>query len=186
MIRDQCEVILKALKGLNRPVVEGLQAPVERAQVAAALRGLKLPSIEEYAELLGWHNGTSMSGFRRLSDAWFFPGYYFVSLEGAARTYELVGEYWNNSGIPLFTNDGGDFFVLNCSDGTISLSESESHGPRTIHRSLPVMLEVIASCFDRGAYFIDSKGEFTTNYRLEREIAKSKNPGVKYWLHGAT
>jgi hypothetical protein len=182
MIRGQCGIILEALRRLNRPVVGTLQPPIEPAVVAAALRGLKLPSVKEYEELLGWHNGTSKTGVARLSDIWFFPGYYLVSLEEAVNVFELVGSYWNNAGIPLFTNDGGDFFVLNCSNATILLCEAESAGPRTVHRSLPVMLEVMASCFDEGAYFVDSRNQFRANHALEREIAKSKNPGVKHWL----
>ena len=116
-------------------------------------------------------------------DVWLRPGFYPLSLEAAAEDYADGAGRFADSWLPIMTDGGGDFLVVDCSDETCPVLLS-SGGDETerIFDSLKSMLTTIKECFARGIYFIGPDRHFDSNDDAEALLASQLNPHSSYWL----
>ncbi len=176
--------------GFNRlglPVHHLLCPGISRDAVEKEFREFGFALTDELARLWNWRDGTDVVG-RVLDDTHFFPGFYLISHADSIEHYRRFrnDHRWDPSWVPIFANGGGDFYVVSLTASRRPTSEvigfilgEETHPVEFL--SLTVMLEVIAECYEHGAYFLSDEGYLETNDEIEIAIASRLNPGVERW-----
>ena len=177
------DAIVSHLSDLDRPVVDLLQPGLATEEVAATLKSLSVTPPNELFGLYGWCNGTKVLKGDNLDDLHFFPGFYFLSLEDALKTYLAFESEsrWNKKWFPLFANGGGDFYAISCSiakcdHGEITgflLGEAEQV---VEFESLVAMIATVRKCYDTGVYWVSEAGYLEADDRRQAQIAKQLNP----------
>lgn len=172
---------------LGLPVRDLLRPGVSRGTVEKEFRPFGITPSDELARLWNWHDGTDVVG-RVLDETHFFPGFYLVSHADSIEHHRRfrTDHRWDPSWVPIFANGGGDFYVVSLTASRQPTSEvvgfilgEETHPVEFL--SLTVMLEVIAECYEDGAYFLSDDGYLESNDDVEIAIASRLNPGVERW-----
>jgi hypothetical protein len=138
------------------------------------------PPIVEWWELA---NGPVWGTADVAEDVWLKPGYYPLSLEEAEEDYADNADRFEDSWLPIMTDGGGDFLVVDCADETcpVLICSADDETER-IYDSLELMLKTLEECFAAGIYAIDSDGHFESDDDTEAELASKLNPNSHYWL----
>src|SRR6202011_2909454 len=78
----------------------------------------------ELESIYQWRNGTKAVEGDLLEDLYFFPGFYFLSIEEAVQTYyEREGSpQWRKAWFPLFADGAGDFYIVPCAKKKLNAS----------------------------------------------------------------
>lgn len=172
----------------GRPVAKLLAPGLddEQMEVLQGKLGWRLPS--QAIELFRWRNGLIDDAHVPLGHLHFFPWYYLVSFEEAIdtiKTYRDEG-LWRPRWFPIFASGAGDFIILDCTRGDTEsgpvLAFLKDH-PEQPHQysSLATMLETLAECFARDAFFLDERGYMGRDLRKQAAIALGFNPEIEFW-----
>ena len=166
--------------------VTSLQAGLTRKEIEKKVSSFPIQLSEEVYTLYEWHNG---------SDSWefFFPGYCFPSLENAiADMYPVDSEF---SSYTLLLEEIDTYFLLPVfsydftSISTLEIDTKRDHSfvlksvpeetPSIYSFNLTRMIEVIAKCFESGAYYMrkrnNGENEVMWNYEMALEIHRINN-----------
>lgn len=187
-MRKIIEKILHYLKKYNRPVVKLLQEGLARSQIESIISSIGLEFPEDFIKLYSCFNGTQVKENDILDDLHFFPGFYFLSLEDANKEYTILLDSgnWNKKWFPVFANGGGDYFCVDCTKGKlfpiIGYIRGYDNDDMRDYLNISTMLETIAECFEKEAYFLDLDNDYLdADIEKERIIGRKKNPGLKRW-----
>ena len=180
--------ILARLTQLRRPVAQCLQPGLSPDEIFARESMLPFALSRELEVLYQWRNGTRVEEGDVLGQAYFFPGFYLLSLDEALQTYaeRKDSRQWKAHWLPIFADGGGDFYVAPC--GLKKPNNTEIigfiHGePEQVveYESLAAMIQTIDACYARRAFFVDEDGELEVDDDKHREIAHHYNPQVQEW-----
>lgn len=179
--------------------LEGALTRLGRHRLFLALRpGLSASDVHEITDsiglksnadleaLLGWHDGTSIEGVTVLDDIQLFPGFYMLSLEDAAANYRafVADRRWAVGWLPLFANGGGDFYVVDLRSGDqcpvrhFRIEETEHP---VEFASIDDMLRTLVQAFERGVFFLDSRGYLEMSDLEFAVLAAELNPQIDWW-----
>jgi hypothetical protein len=116
-------------------------------------------------------------------DVWLKPGFYPLNLKDAESDYADNAERFAASWLPILTDGGGDFLVVDCADEAcpVLLCPAEGETER-MYDSLDLMVKTLDACVDRGVFFMDDEGCFESDDDKEAKLSLKLNPKSKYWL----
>lgn len=107
-----------AFRRLDRQILlDSLQVGAPATETRAALQAEGLPSCPAVEALYEWRNGSSTAVVTAADDIHILPGFYMYSLENAVATHAALktDSRWRVGRLPLFTNEGGDFDIIDLS-----------------------------------------------------------------------
>lgn len=117
---------------------------------------------------------------------YFLPGFYFLALEDALKSYEafLPDTRWQRGWLPIFADGGGDFLFVDLSErGAASIRhfrlEEVEHPVE--YENLLNMLKTISRAYQDKVFFVDSEGYLEMNDDEYASLAHELNPSVKWW-----
>lgn len=164
-LRDSLEKIL-VWQQRNRPEYAATFQPgLTEEEIEEKVKDIPFKLPKEVYELYQWRNGSTFD--------YFLPGsgFLFLPLERAIEEYELnadtystddeydePGDYWNPYYFPIFFEGIENFFVIGSDEQQKEspviyyFIEDGSHD--VFCSSLTKMLQVIAECYETGAYYI--------------------------------
>jgi hypothetical protein len=173
---------------LNYKSVKLLRSPLPARDRDTIWRKLPFSPTRELDMIYQWRDGTEAREGVLLEELWFFPGFYFLSMEEAEATYkERVGApQWRDNWFPLFADGAGDFYVIPCqrtstdTSGVIGFIHGE---PEQIveYESLTAMMATIAQAYAERAIFVDSDGTLEFDDERYKRIANALNPEIEVW-----
>jgi cell wall assembly regulator SMI1 len=180
--------ILDHLVRLKHPVVKMLQPPLTAAEVAAVEATLPFQLTEEVRAIYRWRNGITVSQTDILAHQWFFPGYYFPSLQEARLRFEgrKNAPQWHRGWYPLFDSGAGDFYIVPCkkkaqeSTPVIGFLHGEPEQP-VEYLSVVSMVETLAECYEKGAFFLNDQDRLDVDDDAQARLARRHNPGLAEW-----
>ena len=188
-MKENFQIIEHYLKKLNRPTANRLNPGIDSSKYEEKFKELGITVPDELLELYRWRNGTTIRLGEQIEDFHFFPGFYFVPLEEALQKLENFrsDERWRSFWLPVFANDGGDFYVVECIDKPIEKSfqvvcfllGEEVHDVE--YSSIQSMIGTIARCYVEGAYYVDETEALEGILKEEARIAHEVDPNVSYW-----
>jgi len=115
-------------------------------------------------------------------DVWLKPGFYPLSLDEAREDYIDNAGRFADSWLPIMTDGGGDFLVVDCADEACPILLYQADGaPERIYDSLELMVRTLSECVARNVFFIDADGHFETDDDSEASITSQLNPNSDYW-----
>lgn len=183
--------ILSHLTRLQQPVVGLLQEGLDHQDIENSVALLPMSLPEEVYRLYEWRNGTRRHERRPMKHLYFFPGFYFLSLDEAVTSYQLFANdsRWNSSWFPLFANGGGDFYAA---VGTAERQQSSEiigfmldlpdDEQVAEYESLEKMLLTMATCYDEEVFYVQSDGYLDADDRRRSQIAKRLNPNIPLYM----
>jgi hypothetical protein len=182
MIEDDLEEIRASLERLGRwelldRLQPGLASHLVRDRLATAGLG-KQPDLEA---LYGWRNGTRAEGSSSLGSICLFPGFYLLSLDDAFANYSLIraDRRWDPAWLPVFANDGGDFYAVDTAadPGPVVDFMNEEPEQPVEHESLSGMIRTLADCFREGVFYVDGAGYLEMDDVRYAAVTGRNNPG---------
>lgn len=143
-------------------------------------RGLQCPV--DFLEAYHWCDGTETAEGDALDEIQFFPGYYWMSLDEALKTYDALvsDERWDASWLPVFANGGGDFYAVICNaqsrdfGGVVGFMLGENDHLIEF-KNLAALLRTIEQSFLEDAFYV-ADGYLEANYSRMRMIARVIQP----------
>jgi hypothetical protein len=134
-----------------------------------------------------WRNGVRQEDETILDAIHFFPGFFPLAFGEALeirRVYTTEGD-WADRWLPIFSNGGGAYKVLDCRRANSQSAPVQRFGagePDTLdeYSSLASMMSVIAECFARGAFFVRD-GYLEADDEGQAEVAGELDPRVEFW-----
>lgn len=179
--------IINWLLNNDRKVISFLEEGMQEKKIKSLLDSEELACPNEILELYKICGGTTIKEGMVLDYMHFFPGFYLLQFEMALRLHKNFKDdaRWNKNWLPIFANGGGDFFVVDCSK---KFAESKVIGfmlGYTDHEveylSVVKMLETIATCYKKGAYYLTEDLHLEINGKEEAFIANNINPNLSRW-----
>jgi len=179
--------IINWLLNNNRKVISLLEEGLQEENIISLLNSVDLSCPNEVLELYKTCSGTLIEQGTLLDETHFFPGFYFLQLAKAIKLNKDFrdDDRWNKNWLPIFANGGGDFFVVDCSKKE---NESEVIGFMLGYEkheveflSIKKMLETIATCYKKGAYYLTGDFYLEINDHQEAVIANNINPNLNRW-----
>lgn len=177
-----------AIRLAHRAVARMLQPALTSSEIATRAAPLPFALTRELEALYQWRNGTLVNEGDLLGQAYLFPGFYLLSLDEAVQIYsERKGSrQWRPSYFPVFSDGGGDFFVVPCPPHTVEAAEVVGfiHGEpeqTAEYECLATMMLTIDACYAQGAYYLDHDGELEIDDDKHSEIAHHFNPHIEEW-----
>jgi len=185
---DSLDAIVAHLRDLGRRVPDLLQAGLAEQEVRRWQAGLPFAFTRELAAIYQWRNGTRALPGDILDELNFFPGYYFMSIDEAVRTFREreSAPQWRKGWFPLFADGAGDFYIVPCSKRTIDSSPVIGflHGePLQVpeYESITAMTRTLEAAFSEGAFYLDADDTLEINDERYQLIANRFNPGIPEW-----
>jgi hypothetical protein len=145
----------------RRVLLRALRPGLDAERVRSLLLGAGLRSATEVESLYSWRDGTETASVSELGDIWFFPGFFFLSLEDAIANYRsfLPDRRWMPGWLPIFANGGGDFYLTDLGEmGVVRHFRLEETEHPIEFLTINDMLITIAAGFDRALFFVDRDG----------------------------
>ena len=180
--------IVAHLRRLGRHAPSLLQVPLTREEIQEWESRLPFALTRELATIYQWRNGTKAEESDLLESLYFFPGFYFLSIEEAVQTYQERGDspQWREGWFPLFADGGGDFYIVPCAQQKVAASEVIGfiHGEPeqgAEYESVEAMIQTLEACFREGAFFVDDDDTMEIDDERHREIAHRFNPTIPEW-----
>lgn len=185
---DNCQAILDMLRRLNRPVAQKLREGIEPHSLSRSLARFGLEAPMQLSELYGWRDGTAISDTDTIGEIAFIPGYHFLSMERGLLHYAslLDSPYWNATWLPILTNGGGDFFVVDLAkrdhfSAPIIVFRLGEEIQEQEYDSIALMIETIRRSFYENAYYVNEAGFLDEDAQKHRRIAAEINPQSPAW-----
>lgn len=157
--------IFDALRRYGSILPDRRRAGLDPAHIEGVFYKLGLDAPKELIDLYSYCDGTATSEQDIIGKIVFFPGYYWMDLDLALEEYEAISKIdrWKRDWVPIFANGGGDFYAIICDRKSPFFGEIVGFmiGDScqiVEYKSLLSMMEIIAECYDEGAFFPD--GEF--------------------------
>jgi cell wall assembly regulator SMI1 len=140
----------------------------------------------ELIELYSLSNGSNIPFGDQYDLFHLFPGYYLMPFQEATHIYRLkkMDELWSPDWFPIFSNGGGDYYVIKCSkEEKFPIIGFLVGGiePEIEYTNLPSMLKTIADCFDSGAFYMTDERYLEILIDKEVVISRSNNQGLPRW-----
>jgi cell wall assembly regulator SMI1 len=180
--------IVAHLRRLGRRVPDLLQPGLDEEQIKAREADVPFAFTRELQALYRWRNGTRALAGDILDELNFFPGFYFMSIEEAIRTFREreSAPQWRPGWFPVFADGAGDFYIVPCKKKTIDRSEVIGflHGePAQVpeYESLTAMAQTQEAAFAAGAFYLDQHNRLEIDDAQYRVIAHTFNPGIPEW-----
>lgn len=180
--------IVRHLRRLNRHAPERLQPGLSPQELEAWESRLPFALTSEVESMYRWRNGTRAEEGASLEDLYFFPGFYYLSIEEAVQTYREREDapQWRMGWFPLFANGAGDFYIVPCRRKKLETSEIIGflHGEpeqTAEYESLASMIQTLEACFREGAFFLDDDDTMEIDDDKQRVIARRLNPTIEEW-----
>lgn len=180
--------IVKHLRKLGRSAPNLLKDPLLVEDIQLVESKLPFSFSAELFDLYCWRNGTESGEGVLLEDTYFFPGFYFLSLEEAFQIYveRKDAPQWKESWFPVFADGAGDFYIIPCAPKKLDHTEVIGfiHGePEQMieYESLLSMIKTIEACFAERAFYINDDDTMEIDDDKQREIAIQFNPEVALW-----
>lgn len=171
----------------SREVVDKLQPGLSLQEIATWEAKLPFALTRELEALYQWHDGTLVNEGDLLGQAYFFPGYYLLSLEEAVESHDERKDAWpwEKNWFPVFASGAGDFYVVPCSkeklDTAVVIGVLHGEPEQVVeYQSLTAMMKTLEACHARGAFVLDD-GELEVDDDKHRVIARHFNPEVEEW-----
>ncbi len=183
----QVNRIVNYLITAKRPVVALLKDGLDVNVVEQLMKKILLDPPADLIKLYECFNGTKIKAGDSLDDTHFFPGFYWLCLEDAIESYTsfIADNRWGKSWLPIFSNGGGDFYVVVCDKDSpifgsvigFMLGEDEHF---IEFPNLSTMLCVIDECFAKGIYYV-SDGFLDADYNAAMLVAKRFCPELEFY-----
>lgn len=180
--------IVAHLRRLGRGSPDRLQQGLSQQEIVLWESQLPFALNRELFALYQWRDGTKADEDDLLEDLYFFPGFYFLSMEEAVKIFKDREDspQWSEGWFPVFADGGGDFYIVPCATKKVDKSEVIGfiHGePEQIaeYESVSSMIETLEICFTEGAFFIENDDTMEIDDEKHREIANRINPGISEW-----
>ena len=109
-----------------------------------------------------------------------FPGYFLVPLAALAH-HTRAGRAWRRPWVPVFNDDAGYYFLLDCDSGEILRYDNDEAEAYLVHRDLVRMLETVLAGYEEGVYSWDPAVGLLSDIDREWSLARRMNPGIEYW-----
>lgn len=176
-----------ALRRLNRQVLlRALRPGLPAGDVRASLGSVALGASAELEALYGWRDGTATTAVGSVDDIHLFPGFYLLSIEDSILNYRAFvnDPRWKPGWLPVFTNGGGDFFVvdfLTDTEGPVRHFRIDEAEHPIEFSSLGSMLATLAEAFERGTFFVDTNGYLEMDDLEFGSLAAELNPQIEWW-----
>lgn len=161
---EELKSILHHHVRLNTQIPGRLNDGISLDEIRRQSESLPFALPEEVEQLFQWRNGTNIEEGDLLDARWFFPGFYFPSLQEAIRVvHERRGApQWREGWFPVGFLHGEPEQVVE-------------------YESLEAMIKTLEACFAEGAFFLDDRGVLDMDDEHHREIAHRFNPGIEEW-----
>jgi cell wall assembly regulator SMI1 len=182
------DLVTESLVRLGRDEVLARLRPgsVVGVEETLAARGLATPP--DLMELLGWHDGTDVSGQVMLDDVHLLPGFYFQNFGDATMNYDafVSSDRWHPAWFPLFANGGGDFYAVVCVPDRGDYA-SVIHFRIDVLKhpiefsSLGSMLRTLAAALHEQVFYVDDHGYLEMADPDFADLATRLNADVPYW-----
>lgn len=180
--------VLAYLHRLGRRSAHLLQPPLSDAELQSWQSRFPFEFTRELEAIYSWRNGTKADPGTLLDDLHMFPGFFFLSMEDAHRTYleRKDGPQWQEEWFPLFSNDAGDFYLVPCCKQKVQGTEVIGfvHGePEQVpeYESVAAMAATLDAAFAEGVFFIDQDDTLEMDDDKYKLIARRFNPGIREW-----
>ena len=182
----------KLLKDQQAPIFDKLQVGLDFDEIDSLLKPEGINNAE-LRLLYKWRNGIKDLQNYTIDELELFPEGIMLSLSGSLSHYEIytqVEKIWDKSLFPIFTNGGGDYFLLDIeseskTEGMVFLYAPSlllSDSPVTIYDSIENLIDTVLECFKHHAYKLSNeKNIVIVDYDLRQKISKNKNPESIYW-----
>lgn len=183
----------KSLANLGANFISRLQSGNSLLYVKETLSKIDVYD-EALIEFYTWKNGTSKSDYTNslIEELEILPDLIMLSVEDAVEAYSTntkENKIWPPRMVPLFTNGGGDYLLLQIdpeieTSGMIFLFAPSlllSELPQTIYDSLDKFFLTAIQCIEKGAFTTNIKNEFEIDYDLKYKISYDINPKSDYW-----
>lgn len=173
------------LKRLERPAAEKFQEGMDPAEFKRQTSWITTPIPLGLESWYSQWNGMDWTAGDTADDLAVIPGFYLLSCEEARQSAADYQGRLKKGWFPILENAGGDFYAVEApigkkASGRVFFSPSYDEA-ESVYDSLETMAESIATCMERGAYFIDENGDFEIDDDLEFEICGELNPKSAYW-----
>jgi hypothetical protein len=161
----------------------GLPDRLAKGKTIQALKWFPHPLPKPVQEWWAFADGPVWGKGDVAEDVWLKPGYYPLSLEDAESDYTDNAGRFKDTWLPIMTDGGGDFLVVDCADEAcpVLLCAGDDEIDR-VYDSLDSMVETFIECIAQGVFFIDDDGNFDTDDDNEARISLKLNPKSKYWV----
>lgn len=181
---------LSSIEHANRDLGRGnllqvLQPGVSAEHVRSSLGESGLRSTEEIEALYAWHDGIADTD-ATIGQITLWPAFYFTSLEETAANYQAFVDdpRWTPGWLPMFSNGGGDFYVIDLSaPGETPVRHfriDEAEHPVEF-MSLTAMFATIEEAFRRGCFYVTPEGYLGRDSLAFGKLAAEMNPDVEWW-----
>jgi hypothetical protein len=187
-VSDFLNVILGFLREWHIPVCDRLNDGLSDKEIERSFEQAGLKPTKELVELYQWRNGTPVEEGTMLDDVQIIPGYHFLSLKDAIKSYLAMkdDDRWSSSWFPVFANGGGDFYAVDLSQSNgeyapivgFILNETEQE---VEYQSLTTMLLTFSECCEKGIVFKTEAGYLEMDDDQQAGIAMKNNPEVEFW-----
>jgi hypothetical protein len=146
----------------------------------------------ELHELYCWRDGVSSAG-GTLGELWITPGFYFLSLDEAAKEAEYLSKFvdnWNDSWFPILSDSSAErrFVDLNSKEShtrsVFIYDPFDSPVVNRIYDTIESMLRTFLSCYDQQIYSLTTSGRLVSDFVREVALARDLNPNSDYWTRG--
>lgn len=188
---DTLKALENYLKAFCKPLADKLEKRLDSSYIDEYLGSFNIRN-DNIRQLYQWHNGIGENNSN--VGQFVFSSYgRMMKLEEAGNYYQAntTSELWGKEFFPLFTNNAGDFLLLDVK------KESKTFGriflfspsillfsmPEQIYDSIDSFIETTINCFKHGAYKFNSlDNTLDVDYQKESEIAIAKNPlSISFW-----
>lgn len=185
---EELKSILHHHVRLNTQIPGRLNDGISLDEIRRQSESLPFALPEEVEQLFQWRNGTNIEEGDLLDARWFFPGFYFPSLQEAIRVVHERRDapQWREGWFPVFMDGAGNHYLSCCRKQNSARAEIVGflHGePEQVveYESLEAMIKTLEACFAEGAFFLDDRGVLDMDDEHHREIAHRFNPGIEEW-----
>lgn len=168
-LTDALERILNWFQENKPDYAASLQPGLTIEEIEEKVKNLPFKLPKEVYELYQWQNG--------MCDEYggFFEYYRFLPLEEALCKEQRMSEPWGLSlpfgWFPLFYFENEYFSAISAEEDTASsVIVKTYHGIDVAYSSLTNMMQYLAECYEKKAYFIDENGGLSKNNSIANDI----------------
>ena len=174
----------------NAIVYNFLNPGVNPAYIRHAMDSLDLKLPNDFYELYKWKNGVTATDENSATEE-LIPFGSFYSIDEAIEVYQfnsIQHSYIDKRYFPLFTNDTGDYYLINTDYDDLEYGMICYYSPPVLlsknvltrYDSIFNLFETLITCLKQGVYFYEN-GRIELDYEQEIVVSKKINPRSNYW-----
>ena len=190
MPKDTLEIAVdqafEHLQALGRPVSDKRRHGLNQENLSNYLDLEGLHDTKDIMKLYTVADGTQTHAGEVMEDIWFFPGYFWMSMEEASSVYKEMCccDQWNPAWFPIFASDGGDYYAVACtsrldsSHNVVRFLRGEINHD-VMFSNIESMFLTLNKCFSQGVFYCDEGNKFKSDVRKMRQISREIQIGFK-------